>query len=183
MDIDRPNERLHDIISSSKEFSVNEISEFLKENHFQLQSLLEFVNSCNDEFLLVDDNRMMRIEDIGITKEIVQSVEKIIFDEIISTVPISELTSYSQFPKLAVPWSEWLLYSSLNKWSEILTVGTSFNQFRLSVPLVSPKGQFDANAYKDFDKNSTRSVVRIDNLDDIDSLLEDIIDEELFDEL
>ena len=183
VDIDRPNERLHDIISSSKEFSVNEISEFLKENHFQLQSLLEFVNSCNDEFLLVDDNRMMRIEDIGITKEIVQSVEKIIFDEIISTVPISELTSYSQFPKLAVPWSEWLLYSSLNKWSEILTVGTSFNQFRLSVPLVSPKGQFDANAYKDFDKNSTRSVVRIDNLDDIDSLLEDIIDEELFDEL
>ena len=69
VDIDRPNERLHDIISSSKEFSVNEISEFLKENHFQLQSLLEFVNSCNDEFLLVDDNRMMRIEDIGITKE------------------------------------------------------------------------------------------------------------------
>lgn len=183
VDVDRPNERLRGIISNSKEFSINEISEFLKENHFQIQSILEFVNSCNDEFLLVDDDRMMRIEDIGITKECVQIVEKLIFDEITATVPISELTSYSQFPKLSVPWSEWLLYSSLNKWSEILTVGTSFNQFRLSVPLVSPKGRFDANAYKDFDKNSTRRVVRIDNLDDIDSLLEDIIDEDLFDEL
>lgn len=183
VDIDRPNERLHNIISSSKEFSVSKIREFLKENHFQIQSILEFVNSCNDEFLLVDDDRMMRIEDIGITKENVQDIEKLIFDEITTTVPISELTSYGQFPKLSVPWSEWLLYSSLNKWGDILTVGTSFNKFRLSVPLVSPKGRFDANMYKDFDKNPTRSVVRIDNLDDIDSLLEDIIGEELFDEL
>ena len=176
---DRPNERLHEIISNSREFSVNEISDFLRENHFQIQSLLEFVNSCNDEFLLVDNDKMMRIEDIGVTREIVQVIDEIISSEITETVPISALTSFGQFPPVLIPWSEWLLYSSLNKWSDKLTVGTSSNQFRLSVPLVAPNGSFDSSSYKNLDGSNMNSVVRIDNLDDIDSLLEDIINEDI----
>lgn len=181
VDIGRPAERLHDLIYSTDKFEVAEISEFAKENRYQIQSILEFINGCNDEYLLINASTMMKIELIGITKEIAETIDKLVSDEIISTTPIFNLQIWDKFPKINVSWTDWLLYSTLNKWGHNVSVSTSSNQFKMAVPLVAPIGKMDTTAFADV-VPSKDNLVKIDNLDDIDSLLEDIIADDILEE-
>ncbi len=177
VEIGRPAERLHDLIYSNDEFTVNEISEFSRENHFQIYSLLEYVNSCNDEFLLIDNNTMMRIERIGISAETVSVIESIILSKLSGTMAIANLDCWSQFPAILVPWTDWLVYSAIKKWSNRLEVSTSYNQFRSAVPLVAPKGKMDESQFWGMDKETMLvQPIQIDNLDNIDDLIASYID-------
>ena len=182
VDIGRPAERLHDLIYSTDEFEISEISEFAKENRYQIQSLLEFINGCNDKYLLINATTMMKIESIGITKEMVESIDKLFANEITNTTPIFKLQIWDKLPKINVPWTDWLLYSMLNKWGHKVSVSTSSNQFRMAVPLVAPIGKMDTAAFADVVPNKQDDSVKIDNLDDIDSLLEDILADDLLEE-
>ena len=180
IDIGRPAERLHDLIYSSDEFAVSDISEFSKENRFQIQSLLEYVNTCNDQFLLVNSNLIMNIDRIGITDSIANEIENILCSEVTETMLISKLLLWNKLPKVAVPWTDWLLYSVIYKWGKRMMVSTTSNQFRLSAPLVAPAGLMNSEAYKDFDKLTAPQINKVDDLDNIDELLEDIIGDEIW---
>lgn len=182
IDIDRPVERLHDLIYSSDEFTVSEISEFNRDNHFQINSLLEYVNGCNDEFLLVDGDTMMKIERTGIDESIALQVENIIFDAISETTPVKNLSVWSDLPTIKVPWTEWLIYSVIFKWGTKLLAATSSNQFRLSVPLVAPVDNYDPSAFKDMEKDDSSVSFVADDLSDMDSLLEDIMGDDFLDD-
>lgn len=176
IEIDRPAERLHDLIYSNDKFTVTEISEFGRENHFQIYSLLEYVNDCNDEFLLIDDDTMMKIGLTGIDENIANQVENIILNSISETTPIKNLSIWGDLPSINVPWTEWLIYSVIFKWGTKLLSATSSNQFRLSVPLVAPIDNYDPAAFKDMDKGDSSYSFVADDLSDMDALLEDIID-------
>ena len=180
VEIGRPAERLHDLIYSSDEFAISDISEFIKENRFQIQSLLEYVNSCNDQFILVDSNIMMKIDKIGITEDMANEIDEIVFSEITETTLIDRLILWNKLPKITVPWTDWLLYSIINKWGKKVTVSTTTNQFRLSAPLVAPAGKMNSDAYKDFNKSTASQINKVDDLDDINELLEDIIENEIW---
>ena len=180
IDIGRPAERLHDLIYSSDKFTISDISEFIKENHFQIQSLLEYVNSCNDQFLLVDDNTMMKIDRIGITNDLADEIDDIVATNVLETTPISQLLLWNELPSVAVPWTDWLLYSVMNKWGKKVAVATTSNQFRLSAPLISPAGKMDTSVFENFDKPMESPITQVDNLDNIDELLEDIIGNEIW---
>ncbi|WP_418846882.1 hypothetical protein, partial [Phocaeicola sp.] len=181
INIGRPAERLHDLIYSADEFEVSEISEFAKENRYQIQSILELINECNDEYLLINASTMKKIESIGITKEMAETIDKLVADEITTTTPIFKLQIWDQFPKINVSWTDWLLYSTLNKWGRKVSVSTSSNQFRMAVPLVAPIGKMNTVAFADV-VPSKDNLVMIDNLDDIDSLLEDILANDILEE-
>lgn len=181
VEIGRPAERLHDLIYSEDEFNISEISEFSKENHFQINSLLEYINECNDEFLLINDETMMKIDRIGIDKDIAYQVENIIAESINETTPIRDLTIFARLPQIKVPWTDWLIYSMIFKWGTKVVVGTSSNQFRLSIPLIAPVDNFDPSLFKDIDKSDTSTSHIVDDLNNIDSLLEDIIEDEFHD--
>lgn len=175
IEIGRPAERLHDLIYSGDEFTVSEISEFGKDNHFQIYSLLEYVNGCNDAFLLINDDTMMRIERTGIDESVASQVEDIISEAINETMPIKELSVWADLPSIKVPWTEWLIYSVIFKWGIKLVAATSSNQFRLSVPLVAPVDNFDPSAFKDMDKGDGSVSFVADDLSNMDSLLEEIM--------
>lgn len=172
VEIGRPGERLHDLIYSGDEFAISDIKEFCKEHRLQIQSLLEYGNACNDRFFWRDKYTMVSIESTGITETISQEIEEIIAAEIICTQPISQITCWHQLPRIAVPWTEWLIYSSLNKWGQRLTVATSSNQLRMAVPLIAPQGEMVADAFKEMSAES----VQIDDLDNIDDLIADLIE-------
>lgn len=182
VDIDRPAERLHDLIYSADEFTVTEISEFGRENHFQIYSLLEYVNDCNDEFLLVDDDRMMRIGLTGVNEDIANQVENIILSSISETTPIKNLSIWSELPAIKIPWTEWLIYSVVLKWGTKLLSVTSSSQFRISIPLVAPKSNYDPSAFKNINKGEDSCIYIADDLSNMDALLEDIIGNDLLDD-
>lgn len=182
-EIGRPSERLHDYLYSMDEFTFDDVSEFIRDNHFFVQSILEYIDSCNNNFLVVDNERIMSISKIGVTEEHAQKIEHIIAALVDETVPICQLSCWREFPSINVPWTDWLIYSVLNKWSTQLEVAPSNNQFRLSIPLVAKHGKMDAapfvDAYKDSKQYNAPVAMQTDDLDDIDALLMDMLDEDL----
>lgn len=186
VEIGRPAERLHDYLYSADEFSFDDISDFSKDNHFAIPSQLDYVNSCNDRFLIANNSTVKTIESIGITETIASAVDAIIAKEVSGTVPIRQLTCWSQFPQINVPWTEWLVYSVLNKWSSTLSVAPSSNQFRSSIPLVAPNGMMDtvsfASSSQEFDPLDVTHQITADNLNNIDDILADMLGDELLEE-
>ena len=61
-------------------------------------------------------------------------------------------------------------------------MATSSNQFRQSVPLVAPVGMMDEAEFLHLTSVKHDNSIKIDNLDDIDTLLEDILDDDIWEE-
>lgn len=181
VEIGRPKERLLELLYSKDVFPTSDITEFAKENHMQITSLIEFLNMLNDKYLLLDKTTLASIDEIGVDIRTANEVEMLINDEISNTTPIRDLKCVSRFPQINYPWNEWLLYSVLNKWSSKLEVALSASQLQQSIPLVSPKGIMDISKYKDYDATPMR--INIDNMEDIDDLLADIISDEMLEDL
>lgn len=179
VEIGRPGEQLRDLMYNSgrDEFSISEISDFAKENHFQIQSLLEYANGYNDAFLLTNNNTLVSVERLSITEEIACIIEALICNELTGTSPICQLSCFHLFPDINIDWTDWLVYSTLNKWSTKLVVGVSSSQLRMATPLVARVGQMDATPFWDIRQVDMSPAITVDNLDNIDDLLADIIDE------
>lgn len=175
--IERVQERLNNFVYSNDEVSFASISEFTKDNHIMVQSWLEFYNSCNDKFLIANSKKLIKIEKTGITDEIARMLEDYIVIEIDGTTPISDLKVWGKLPSINIPWTEWLIYSVVNKWSDKLSVSTSSNVFKEAVPLIAPVGKMDIEAFKGLIPNKTNDEYQVDDLENIDDLLEDIIDD------
>lgn len=180
IEIGRPNERLQELLYSMDTFPVSSITEFAKENHMQIPALIEFINTLNDKYLLLDIDTLASIDEIGVDGSVASIVESYICDEIADTVLIRDLKCIHNFPKINVPWNEWLVYSVLYKWSKKLEVSLSSSQLRQSLPIVAKVGDMDVSKYKDISIQPVR--VKVDNMDNIDDLLADILTEELLEE-
>lgn len=175
-EITNTSKRLRDLIYSKDEITVDNIQELAKENHLSIQSLLNYVNDFNDEFLLINGNTLMKISKIGVDEDIAVQVDCIISDSITETTPIRNLSIWANLPQINISWSEWLVYSILNKWGKKTLVATSSNQLRFAVPLVAPIDNYDPTAFENIKKDDNEFSFEEDDLNDLDALLEDFID-------
>lgn len=182
VEIGRPGERLRELIYSTDMIPIADIRDFAKENRLQIQSMIDYANSCNDEFLLTDRDTLMRISKIGVSEETAKIIEDCVAQTVTQTMPIYELQTWSLLPKLNVPWTDWLLFSILKKWGSRLSVGTSSNQMKMAVPLVAPLGKLDITEFSAMSGVDGTASIKLDNLDNIDELLEAIIDEDIWEE-
>ena len=184
IEIERTSDRLHDLIYNKDRISIDEISEFARDHHFHIQSLLYYANDCNDEFFLENNNSIIRIGLTGINEEIALKVDNIIADSISQTLPIKEISVWAQLPSISVPWTDWLVYSVINKWGKRTKVGVSSNQLRMAIPLIAPVDNYDPTPFIDTNQTKQKTeTFAIDNLNDLDFLIEDIIDVDSFDDL
>ena len=181
VEIGRPIERLQEMIYGEDEFMLNDISIFARDNHIQLYSILDFINSLNDRFLMKNIDAIISIEKAGLNESTAQQIESIICEEVFETTPIRNLLCINKFPAINCDWSEWLIYSILFKWSNSLDVALSSSQLRQSIPLVAPNGKMDTTAFKDV--SVTPATVKIDNLDNIDDLISDLITEDMLEDI
>ena len=181
-EIGRAGERLKDLIYSADRISIADIRDFAKENRFQIQSMIDYVNACNDEFLLIDKDTMMRIDKIQITETMAKQIENRVAQVVSQTTPIYQLSVWRALPVLSVPWTDWLLYSILNKWATKVSVGTSSNQMKMAVPLVAPAGELNTTVLGDTATIGNAVEIKFDDLDNIDELLEEIIGDDIWEE-
>ena len=70
----------------------------------------------------------------------------------------------------------------MNKWAKKLTVATTSNQLKQAVPLISPLGKMEIDKFSSLGANDGRISVKVDNLDNIDDLIEDVIDDEIMED-
>ncbi len=168
-------ERSSDVIAKYVlESDVLEISDLLakaREMNYFIQNSLEFIDTCNDTHLMLDKDHIAKITYIGISECDAEEIEmKIDHENIRGTVAMSELKCLQNLPKINTPWSEWLIYSIINKWSKKYEVAASSNQLRFAVPLIARAGEMDTSI--DVDNND--KLYFIDDLDNIEALIEDI---------
>jgi hypothetical protein len=64
-----------------------------------------------------------------------------------------------------------------------LVAGTTSNQFKLSVPVVAPRGNLDVQKYEGVSVDTTVSIAQVDDLDNIDDLISDFIEFDLDEDL
>lgn len=182
VDIGRPGERLHELVYSQDEVDISIISDFSKENRYNIQpSLLDYLNNCNDEFLIINSSTIRKIDTIGITEEMAKTIDKIVYEKISDTLPIYNFSGWNELPKINVPWSDWLLYSVLNKWGVLTEVATTTIQFKSAVCLVSPKGQMNKQKFENLVAEEQNFDGLIDDLSDMDALLENIMGDDFLD--
>ena len=182
-DIGDPEEQLHDLIISSDEIAISEITAFAKDNHYEIYSILELLNSFNGTHLLMNRETLASTEYIGITDDIAENVIAILQSEIVETTLITALECIYRLPKINVPWTEWLVYSVVNKWGESIVAGTTSNQFKLSVPVVAPRGMLDVQKYEGLSVDTAPPLMQVDDLDNIDDLISDFIEFDLDEDL
>lgn len=183
INIGDPEEQLRDLVVNSDELEISEITAFAKDNHYEIYSILELLNSFNNTHLLMDRNTVATMEYIGINDNIANDVLSILQSQITQTTLITSLDCIYRLPKINVPWTEWLIYSVVNKWGDSIVAGTTSNQFKLSAPVVAPRGKLDAHKYEGVSVNSTTSIIQVDDLDNIDDLISDFIEFDLDEDL
>ena len=141
---------------------------------------MDLIDECNDRFLLTDADTLQIIENTGASREIAQTIEVMILNEISETIRIKDLQCWGQLPAIRVPWTDWLVYSVLRKWGDNVEVAASYPQFRYAVPLIAPKGKMDTIPYAEVIKTGVapeqNATAMIHDLDHIDDLIADLID-------
>ena len=186
-EIGRVDERLRNLLYSKEEFTFSDIRDFCKENHYSIYSQLDYVNSCNDQYLVYDSNCVKSIRSLGITEEIAASVEAAIEKEVSETMPIRDLACWAEFPRICVPWTDWLVYSVLAKWGTRVEVAASNSQFRLAIPLVAEAGKMNTAPFTEAFKNNPHThggsnTIEVDDLNNIDDLLSSMLGEQILEE-
>lgn len=173
--IENPAVQLKEIILSSDMIMFADITEFMKENHYQVYSYLDYYNSFSDTHLIASSDALATFEYLGIDENVARTAICIIEENVTECIPIRDMTCMHHLPKINAPWHEWLIYSVVRKWSEKLETGVSNAQFKYALPLIAPKGCMDASKFGG-QATALTSVYRVDDLDNIDELIEDFID-------
>lgn len=180
IDISSPADRLHEFVNKHTIVTIAQISEFIRSSKINVPSHLDLIDECNDRFLLTDADTLQIIENTGASREIAQTIEVMILNEISETIRIKDLQCWGQLPAIRVPWTDWLVYSVLRKWGDNVEVAASYPQFRYAVPLVAPKGKMDTIPYAEAIKTGVapeqNAIAMIHDLDHIDDLIADLID-------
>ena len=178
--IDRPEEILTEFILENDVVDISEINSIAQEQHYQINSILDFLNHYNDSHLLISKTQIARLEYIGLNAEIINLLEKLLQEEVTETRAIVSLESLAKLPQINIPWNEWLIYSIVNRDLERFDVKMSTNHFRNSIALIAPAGKMNISSM-DISKHSSSNgnLVMADNLDDIDDLIIDAIEDEI----
>lgn len=177
--ITRTFEKLHGMVLENKIMELSDILSVARENHFQINSILEFANFCNDTHLLINDRELAELSYIGITEEIAKEIEQIIAEEVSESMYIADLSCTQNFSKLNVPWTSWLIYSVLLKWSTKLEVEVTSSTFKQAQPIVAIKGRLNVIEVSKFENGGGTDFYMPDDLENIDDLISDIILEEI----
>ena len=179
VEIGNPYEQIKEYVIGEECVDIDDILGVAKELHYQVNSILDFVESFNDTHILINSEQIATYNYIGINADIYINIEKEIIYEINETIPIRELDCLHRFKSLNVPWTDWLLYGLVSRFGSKVETGVSNKQFRFAVPLISPKGKIDTERYMYLKGNESENFRMADNLDNIDDLIVDLIGDEI----
>lgn len=175
-EIERSSDVITKLIVESEVLEISELLAKSRQLHYFIQNSLEFIDTCNDTHLLLDREHIAKIKYIGVSEREATMIEEMIDQEDINgTVAISSLKCFQTLPKINTPWSDWLVYSVINKWSTKYEVAASSNQLRQAVPLIAKAGELDENIDVDYNEE----VYFADDLSNIDDLIGDILIEDI----
>ena len=132
-------ERIQEFVESKEVCLIEELLDFIYESQMHIYSILDCVNSL-DGYVFKDETCVILEEKTNINKYNVSVVEKLVDKEIGNNdfIFVEKLKSFPYFPT-EVKWTDWLLYSAINKYGENFNAISSSNMFKMhGVMLAKP---------------------------------------------
>lgn len=134
-------ERILEFVREHDELNIDELLEFVYDNKLHLYSIVDLIdNDLKNEYVFKDKNTLILIEKTNINKYNSAIAEDVILkamkteDFIVS----SKFNGYNFLPR-EVKWTDWLLYSAINKYGTNLKVIQSGIQMKHSEPIFVKK--------------------------------------------
>lgn len=166
------------------EISLEDVLIYSRERNLQINNIIEFVISINRFMVLKDRDVLIRWEKTGLNDSILKNIENVIYEELKSTEQVKairDLECIVKFPAISIPWNEWLIFSSLMRISQMVYLFTTSNKYKNAIPVISLYNNISPNVleaisdkYADYVDQNTNVV--IDDLEDLDSLIENEIE-------
>lgn len=124
-------ERIQEFVESKEVCLIEELLDFIYESQMHIYSILDCVNSL-DGYIFKDETCIILEEKTNVNKYNVETVEKLIEKEIGDNefIFVEKLKSLPYFPT-EVKWTDWLLYSAVNKYGNTFNVISSSNMFKM----------------------------------------------------
>lgn len=159
--------------------NIDEVLDSCREKGVVVPNVLEFLNDLNDEYILADKYSIAKYDELELEDSIIKEAIDMLNYEVRGVQVIRDLSCVYRFPAKKNGWNEWTIYSIVNAYADDLEVATSQEQFRYSVPLISRKGEMDANKIEELNLKDVGDVT-IKGIvpDDLDSLIENLISDE-----
>jgi Fe-S cluster biosynthesis and repair protein YggX len=172
-------EALRESFWGKKYVDIADIKNYAKEKQIQIYDWSKLLDSYNDKYFIYDKERLIRIDESGYKPEDFVCIEKIILEALgaLEYCEISKLNMLNSLPKLKVELTDWIIYSIINKYGTKISAITSTPQFLNSVPIVF-RNSIGIETIRDYYASSDTAdqTVKIDDLTDVDSLVEGLID-------
>ena len=171
-------------MQNNKNYQIQALLDYAKERRITIDNILRVLTSFNDRYYIQDKACIIPIIDTGINDSCEQRLLYLVSKELTKSkcIAIRDLAIFNELPEINVHWTEWLVYSVLKKkdMPSIRVVVTS-NRFKDAIPVVAMIGedtQENINRIRAKYAGDSMTTIdsHIDGLDDLDSLLEDIID-------
>ena len=184
--IDSEKQLIDSFMNGDEELSVDNLMLFAKEMGIVVPSILRLIKSLEEIAILKSKNEFVLIEDVNISESNISDIRGAIRKELLSKkcCAIRDLSCVAKFPDIELEWNEWLIFSVVSKWVEDLDVGTTSNQFKYSIPVISLPGIkisdcIDGIREKYAGQENGIGVFEPENLDRIDDLIADVLEDEL----
>ena len=132
-------ERIKEFVYSKDVCLIEELLDFIYESQMHIYSILDCVNSL-DGYVFKDETCVILEEKTNINKYNVATAEKLVEKELGNNdfIFVEKLKSFSYFP-VEVQWTDWLLYSAINKYGANFNAISSNNMFKMhGVMLAKP---------------------------------------------
>lgn len=124
-------ERIQEFVESKEVCLIEELLDFIYESQMHIYSILDCVNSL-EGYIFKDETCIILEERTNVNKYNVATIEKLIEKEIGDNefIFVEKLKSFPYFPT-EVKWTDWLLYSAVNKYGNTFNVISSSNMFKM----------------------------------------------------
>ena len=128
---------------SLDEFTILKLNSYIKKMHLKKpNSYLDFINACSDEYVQIDNDKLIRKQKLDISKEILEKIKRDLAYYIENFGPIYSKTyvGYSSLPKFGLRWNKSLLLgiirSFLNNKFKIKYKSNSYKKLEYTIDLL-----------------------------------------------
>lgn len=132
-------ERVIRFIGKRKEIQIADIVEFFRDKNIIIPRLLSLLDAINRHVLIKDHTTLVATDSLGLTPVILKEIETAVSEELddVNCKAVRELLCFPKLPRIAIPWTEWLLYSVIRKNIPTVRTYTTSPQFRHGIPVLS----------------------------------------------
>lgn len=176
-----PLEQVNSYLKNVDEISVDDFIEYMRDNHIKIYSILSTIEEYNGLFVLKNRETLIRYNSTGIDHSIAKHVLDLIKYEleVDNCKAVRDLLCIIDFPKIAIPWDEWLIYSVVKKYGRSIEALTSSSQFKKSVPIVALQGKYQQSTIdkiaEQYSSSLDNTFSTISQLEDLDNLSDDLL--------